>query len=83
VIDNKIVADGAATPRVLFNVSGVVARLRELGADSATENFVRNLITNGEIGFVRIGRSYYVSQNSIDAWLKSRELSSRERKSSR
>jgi excisionase family DNA binding protein len=57
----------------LFDVDGTVRYLVELGAAAATKNFVRNLIARGEIAHLRVGKKFYFSKKSIDAWLEKRE----------
>jgi len=57
----------------LFTVQDAVGYLRSIGAASATENFVRTLITSGQIPRLKLGKRFYVSRNALDLWLSSRE----------
>jgi hypothetical protein len=43
------------TQRRLFDILAAVEYLHELGADSVTVNFVRNLINRGKVPLLRMG----------------------------
>jgi hypothetical protein len=57
----------------LFDIAAAVAYLREIGATSATPNFVRSLITTCQIPHIKIGKKFFLSRASMDAWLSSHE----------
>jgi excisionase family DNA binding protein len=59
--------------RRLFDVQAAVAYLRELGADGATKNFVRALISSGALPHLRMGKKHYVSRESLDRWISNHE----------
>jgi excisionase family DNA binding protein len=57
----------------LFDIAGARTYLQGIGATSATLNFVRNLISSGQVPHIRIGKKFYVSRAALDSWLISRE----------
>ena len=59
--------------RRLFDIQAAVAYLRELGADGATTNFVRSLISSGALPHVQMGKKFYVSRESLDRWITNHE----------
>jgi excisionase family DNA binding protein len=61
----------------LLDILLAVSYLKSIGADSASENFVRNLISTGQIPHVRIGKKFYISRVALDSWINSRERKSR------
>lgn len=61
----------------LFDIVGAVEYLRSVGATSATVNFVRSLISAGQIAYLRIGRKFFVTRASLDKWLGHHERRSR------
>jgi helix-turn-helix protein len=63
--------------RALFDVAGAVSYLQRVGATAATATFVRSLINSGALPHLKIGKAFYVSRNSIDAWLAKAEKRSR------
>jgi hypothetical protein len=68
----------AAVPeRRLYDVLGAVAYLHSLGADTATPNFVRSIISSGAVAHVRIGKKFFVSRESLDGWIQKHERRSR------
>ena len=58
------------TEQRLFDIQAAVAYLRSLGAESATANFVRGLISSGQIKFLRLGRKFYLSRTELDLWVE-------------
>jgi len=65
------------TEQRLFDIQCAVKYLREIGAGSATPNFVRGLISSGQIKFVRLGRKFYLSRTELDSWLEKNEKRAR------
>jgi excisionase family DNA binding protein len=63
----------ATDTRRLFDVLAAVAHLKTIGADAATVNFVRNLISSGEIPHLKIGKKFFLSKTAMDAWLANHE----------
>lgn len=59
----------SADAKRLFDVNDAVGYLRSIGATAATKNFVRGLICSGQIAHARIGKKFYVSRESLDAWI--------------
>jgi excisionase family DNA binding protein len=59
--------------RRLFDIAGAVGYLQQIGANSATPTFVRSIIARGEVPHLRIGKKFFVSRESLDAWLARRE----------
>lgn len=55
--------------RRLFDIAGSVQYLRELGASTATPNFVRGLISAGAVPHLKIGKKFFVSKEALDVWL--------------
>lgn len=53
----------------LFDIVAAVEYLRSIGATAATKNFVRGLISTGQIPFEKIGKKFYVSREAIDGWI--------------
>jgi hypothetical protein len=58
-----------ADARQLFDILAAVAYLCTLGADSATPNFVRGLITSSAIPHLKIGKKFYVRREDLDGWI--------------
>lgn len=56
-------------PRRLFDIPSAVEYLRAIGAAAVTANFVRHLINSAEIPHLRMGKRFYVSRESLDAWI--------------
>ena len=63
--------------RRLFDVPAAVAFFQSLGAESASKNFVRSLITSGQLPHVRIGKRFFVSRESILNWISKNERRAR------
>lgn len=61
----------------LYDVKAVVTYLQSIGATAATETFVRGLINSGQLPHLKIGKAFFVSKASIDAWLSKSERRSR------
>jgi excisionase family DNA binding protein len=61
----------------LFDLAGSVAYFKQVGAEAATHNFVRELVVTGAIPHLKIGRKYYLSQKSIDEWIERNNRRSR------
>lgn len=59
--------------RRLFDIASAVEYLREIGAPSATKNFVRSLIASAAVPHIRIGKKFYISRESLDAWISRAE----------
>jgi excisionase family DNA binding protein len=57
----------------LFDVQAAAAYLREIGASSASVNFVRTIIARGQLPHIRIGKKFFVSREAIDRWIQNRE----------
>jgi hypothetical protein len=57
----------------LFDILAVVAYLKTIGANAATPNFVRGLISSGQLPHVKIGKKFFVSKGALDSWLLSHE----------
>ena len=57
----------------VMDVESTVLYLRSIGAGAATQNFVRGLISRGEVPHVRIGKKFYVSKSALDRWIETRE----------
>jgi|GEM_PF-6277566 len=64
------------TPR-LYDIPGIVTYLQSVGATAATATFVRGLINSGQLPHLKVGKSFYVSKASIDAWLAKSERRAR------
>jgi excisionase family DNA binding protein len=64
------------SPR-LFDLTGSVAYFHQVGAEAATRNFVRELVATGAIPHVKIGRKFYISKQSIDAWIEKNDRRTR------
>jgi excisionase family DNA binding protein len=60
-----------------FDIRGSVNYLKAIGYDAATETFIRTLISRGQLSHVRVGRKFYVSRASLDAWLARAERRAR------
>jgi len=56
-----------------FNIPTAVEHLKSVGVETACEYMVRRLIVTGQIAHIRLGKSYYVSQAALDAWLSNHE----------
>lgn len=63
--------------RLVYDIKNAVAYLHLLGAKAATVTFVRSLINSGAIPHIKIGKAFYVSKTSIDAWLVKAEKRNR------
>jgi hypothetical protein len=59
--------------RRLFDVEAAVLYLRQLGAEGATANFIRNLINRSEVAHIKIGKKFYVSRDGLDRWITNHE----------
>jgi excisionase family DNA binding protein len=59
--------------RSLYDVENATGYLRQLGASSVTVNFVRTLISTGQIPHLKMGKKFYVSKTALDAWISSHE----------
>lgn len=57
----------------LFDIADAVLYLRRLGAKTASVNFLRGLITSGQVAHLRIGKRFYVSKAALDRWIEMRE----------
>ena len=57
----------------LFDIGAAVAYLQAIGATTATVNFVRGLITTGQLPHLKIGKKFFVSRASLDGWISSHE----------
>jgi excisionase family DNA binding protein len=57
----------------LFSIPDAAGYLRAIGAASVTLNFVRTLISSGQIPHIRIGRRFYVTRASLETWLSTHE----------
>lgn len=57
----------------LFDLRAAVAYLHSIGATSATLNFVRGLVSAGEVSHVRIGKKFHVSRASLDRWIENHD----------
>ena len=56
----------------LFDIDGAVTYFAGIGAP-VSRNFVRELISNGGIKHLKLGRKFYVSQTAINEWLERSE----------
>jgi excisionase family DNA binding protein len=65
------VSDG--TDQKLFDVQGAAKYLQSIGATGAAVYFIRSIITRGEIPFVRIGKKFFLTRESLDRWLETHE----------
>jgi hypothetical protein len=63
----------AATEVRAFDISGAVAYLRALGFDSASPNFVRSLVSRGQVPHIKLGKKFYVTRIALDSWLAKSE----------
>jgi excisionase family DNA binding protein len=63
--------------RRLFDIFAAVAYLQSLGATSATRNFVRSLVTSGQVPYIRCGKKFYITKNALDAWITRSERRAR------
>jgi excisionase family DNA binding protein len=63
--------------RDFFDIGGSVEHLRSRGITSATKNFIRGLITSGQVAHIRIGKKFYVSRTQLDLWLEKHERRAR------
>jgi excisionase family DNA binding protein len=61
------------TPRRLFAIQAAVEYLRELGAESVSVNFVRNLINRAEVPHIRMGKRFYITRQALDNWIERHE----------
>jgi hypothetical protein len=57
-------------PRLL-DVHAATQFLKDLGVSTATVNFVRNLMA--QIGAIKIGKKYFISDRSILEWIARQE----------
>lgn len=62
----------SSAQRQLFDIQGVVGFFRENGADSATTNFARGLISSGQIPAIKIGKKFFVRRTDLEAWIERR-----------
>jgi excisionase family DNA binding protein len=62
-----------ADTRRLFDVQSAAGYLRELGAGTASVNFIRTLITSGQVPHIRIGKRFFVAREALDHWIESRQ----------
>jgi excisionase family DNA binding protein len=63
--------------RKLFDVQAAAEYLRSIGASSVTINFVRGLISSGQVPHIRIGKKFYLSRQQLDLWLEKHERRAR------
>jgi hypothetical protein len=56
-----------------FDIKAAVLYLRQLGAEGATVNFIRNLISRSEVPHVKIGKKFYLSRDGLDRWITNHE----------
>lgn len=61
----------------LFDVGDAAIYLQQIGARTATINFVRTLISTGQVAHLKIGKKYYVGKAALDQWINRREKRSR------
>ena len=57
----------------LFDVQAAAKYLQSIGAHAATINFIRSIIVRGEVPYVRIGKKFFVTRESLDRWLQTHE----------
>jgi excisionase family DNA binding protein len=57
----------------LFDIGGAVEYFHEIGATAVTKNFIRNLIATGGIPHLKLGKKFYISKDSLDAWISRHE----------
>jgi len=57
----------------LFDVRAAAKFLQCIGANGVTVHFVRSIISRGEIPYVRIGKKFFLTRESLDRWLKTHE----------
>jgi excisionase family DNA binding protein len=57
----------------LFTVQDAAKYLQSIGATTVTVNFVRGLISSGQVAHLRMGKRFYISRTAIDSWLQSHE----------
>jgi excisionase family DNA binding protein len=74
---NPVETETLADDQTLFDIPDAVKCFHEKGAKAATKNFVRNLIADGQLPHLRIGKKFYVSKAAIDRWLETREKRNR------
>ncbi len=67
----------AETDQRLFDVGDAAKYLQSIGAKTATVNFVRGLISSGQVPHLRIGKKFYLSKTGLDRWIETRERRSR------
>jgi hypothetical protein len=61
----------------MFDIRGAVAYLKQIGCDAATVNFVRSLISTGQVPHLHIGKKFYVTRVALDQWLAKSERRAR------
>ena len=61
------------TEQQLFDVKDAAAYLEALGAKGITVNFIRSLITSGQLAFRQMGKKFFISKSTLDAWLSRSE----------
>lgn len=59
--------------RRMFDLDSAAKYLKKAGIDAATARVVLRLINRGELAHVRLCRKFYVSSESLDAWLTKAE----------
>lgn len=63
-------------PRV-FDIPAAVAYVRSLGATGVSVSTIRGEIATGRIPHIKLGKKFYVSMASLDAWITRSERRAR------
>ena len=62
-----------STDRSLLDVEAAAQYLRSIGWNGVTVHLIRSIIARGEIPYLWIGKKFYLTQESLDLWLKTHE----------
>jgi hypothetical protein len=57
----------------LFDIADAVVYLQSLGAKTASVNFVRGLISTGQVPHLRIGKKFFIGREALDRWIDQRQ----------
>ena len=74
---NEMSANQITADQKLFDVCDAAIYLQQIGARTATVNFVRALISSQQVPHLRIGKKFFVSRKALDQWIETREKRSR------
>ncbi len=59
--------------QTLFDIGDAAKYLQSLGAKAASINFIRTIISTGQVPHLRVGKKFYIAKSALDRWVDTRE----------